>query len=93
MTASMSPAQRKTVRGLVIFAGVGFASLLWLLYVELTAVGNTGATISELVWVVWAHQPWVVFIVSHTIAAPFWFVMGHFLAAPKDTYSRIRNGG
>ena len=86
----MTLAQRTTVRGIAIFIATVMLALLWLLYVELTAVGQPGATISELVWVVWVHQPWVIFIVSPTIAAPFWFVMGHFLAAPKETYNRIR---
>lgn len=87
----MTPAQRTTIRGIVIFVAAGAVSLLWLLYVELGAIGSPGATISELVWVVWAHQPWVIFIVSHTIAAPVWFILGHFLAAPKETYNRIRD--
>lgn len=81
------------MRGLAIAAIVAFGILLWLLMVEMQAVGNEGATISELVWVVWAHQPWVIFIVSHTVAAPFWFLAGHFFAAPYDTYDRLRRGG
>lgn len=90
---TMTPAQKKTVRGLVIAAIVAFGVLLWLLMVEMQAVGNEGATISELVWVVWAHQPGVLLIVSHTIAAPFWFLMGHFFWQSKNVYDELRKRG
>lgn len=76
-------------------AGVAFVLLVfYLLFVELQAVAQGGhSTISELVWLVWATQPWVVLIVSHVMAAPFWFLCGHFFAQARDVYDAIRKGG
>lgn len=90
----MNAAQRYTVRGLLI-ASIAFAFLVGaLLYVEGHAVAVGGhSTISELVWLAWANQPGAVFIVSHMLAAPFWYLAGHFFWQSKGTYEQIRKDG
>lgn len=90
----MNAAQKYTARGVAIGA-LGFVLLIvFLLVVEGHAVIVGGhSTISELVWLIWARQPWIVFILSHILAAPFWFLVGHFLGQSQETYDRIRREG
>lgn len=87
----MTPGQRKTAVRLafVLLAQLGIG--VFLLVVELQGVAaHDEATISELVWLVWATHPWVVFIVSHLAAAPIWFLAGHFVAQKPSVYEQIR---
>lgn len=87
----MTPGQKKTAFGIGVWAVSVLLGGFWLLYVELAAAGRgDGTTISELTWIVWAHQPGVVFVVTHTLAAPFWFLMGHFFWQSKSVYRDIR---
>jgi len=87
-------AQKYTARGIAIGA-LGFVLLIaFLIVVELHAVAVGGhSTISELVWLVWARQPWIVLLISHVLAAPFWYLAGHFTAQSQETYDRIRREG
>ena len=87
----MTRGQQKVAAGLGCLAILGFVLLVLTLALELFGVAQQDqATISELMRLVWAHQPWIILIVSHTLAAPFWFLMGHFFAAPKEEYARLR---
>lgn len=90
----MNAAQKYTARGVALGA-LGFVLLIvFLLVVEGHAVVVGGhSTISELIWLIWAKQPWVVLLITHVLAAPFWFLAGHFFAAPSETYDRIRRDG
>lgn len=90
----MNKAQVYTARGIFIGAALFALAVVFLLAVEAHAVAVGGhSTISELVWLVWATQPGAVFIVSHMLAAPFWYLLGHFLWQSRDTYDRIRKDG
>lgn len=87
----MTPGQKKVAAGLGCLSVGAFILLVGAFALELFGVSqNDHATISELFRLVWAHQPWIVLIVSHVIAAPFWFLCGHFFAAPADEYARLR---
>ncbi len=89
----MTPQQSKTLKLLAVWSVFAFLMLVGLLWIELNAVSQGGnSTISELMWKLWAEQPWVVFIVSHVIAAPFWFLQGHFWGQRSGTYVDARNG-
>lgn len=90
----MTPQQARTARGCALIAValllVGVAALR----LELTAAAAGGhSTISELVWIVWARQPWVLFITSHLVAAAVWFLAGHFTAQASSFYDQVRAGG
>lgn len=90
----MNPQQRRTAIGLLILGLGGLLLLLLALYIELAAVHAGGhSTISELVWLVWAKEPWVVLIGSHCVAAPSWYLAGHFTAQSSEVYDRIRTQG
>lgn len=87
----MSPGQKKVVGGLGCITVLAFGLLLLTLALELFGVSlGDHATITEIFRLLWANQPWVVFIVSHTIAAPFWFLAGHFFGAGKEEYAKLR---
>lgn len=90
----MNAAQKYTARGIALGA-LGFVLLIvFLLVIEGHAVIVGGhSTISEMVWLVWAKQPWIVLLVSHILAAPFWYLAGHFTAQSQETYDRIRKDG
>lgn len=89
----MNAAQKRTARGLALVALGGVALLFVALVIELMAVGaDQNATISEALWRVWAAQPWVIFVVSHSLAAPFWWLMGHFTGQSRVVYDAIREG-
>jgi hypothetical protein len=88
----LTPRQRT---GLLLGLWFGLASglALALLLIELLAVRQGGhSTISELVWTQWAQQPWVIFLASHLVAMPTWFLAGHFLAQASAVYDRARGG-
>lgn len=90
----MNAQQKWTVRGIAGGIALFVALVVYLLVVEGHAVAVGGhSTISELVWLVWADQPWVVLLLSHLLAAPFWFLCGHFFAQSSDVYDRIRKDG
>lgn len=72
---------------------VGLAVVV-LLVTEGHAVAVGGhSTISELVWLAWARQPWAFLLVSHVLAAPAWFLAGHFFAQSREVYDRMRREG
>lgn len=86
----MTPRGR-TVRLMGLALVLQLALFGYLLFVELTAVKAGGnSTISEIMWTLWATQPWIVFIVSHTVAAPFWFLSGHFFGQARSVYEAVR---
>jgi hypothetical protein len=89
----VTPQQARTARGCALIALalllVGFGAL----YLELTAAASGGhSTISELFWLVWARQPWVLLIVSHLVAMPTWFLLGHFTAQASSFMDAVRGG-
>lgn len=89
----MTPGQHKTAKRLGIFAVCTFALLVGLLFIEIAAVDQGDhSTISELMWNLWATQPWIVLVVSHLIVAPASFLCGHFFAQSRGVYDRIRRG-
>jgi hypothetical protein len=86
--------QKKTVIKLAIWCGLLFLLLVGLLWIEISAIQQGGdSTISRMIWGLWADQPWVIFLVSHILAAPTWFLLGHFTAQSDEVYKRIRSGG
>lgn len=90
----MNSAQKYTARGIAIGAAMFAAAAVFLLVVEGHAVAVGGhSTISELVWQAWANQPGAILIVSHMLAAPFWYLLGHLFWQSRDTYDRIRKDG
>jgi hypothetical protein len=90
----MTPQQVRTARGCAIAMIAAFLVGVFLLYVELTGASSGGyASISELMWAVWAHQPWIVLLVTHLVAAPTWFLLGHFAAQSEGVYEEIRKDG
>lgn len=87
----MTSGQKKVAAGLGCLIVLAFGLLLLALALELFGISQGDqATISELMRLLWANQPWVVLLVSHVLAAPLWFLAGHFFAAPKDEYARLR---
>jgi hypothetical protein len=85
----MNPGQLRTLKLLAIWAALAFLLLVGLLVIELTgASAHSEATISELAWILWANHPWVIFIITHIIAAPTWFLLGHFVAQAPEVYRR-----
>lgn len=87
----MNEQQVKQAKRLAGAGAIFFGFLIYLFVSELIGVKAGGnSTISELLWAVWARQPWIVFISSHVLAAPFWFLCGHFFAQSSDVYAQIR---
>jgi hypothetical protein len=94
LVGEMNRQQRATVTGLAVAAVLVGVVMLVLLAVEGHAVVVHGhSTISELIWVVWGTQPWVILLGSHMVAAPVWFLAGHFFAQSREVYARIREKG
>jgi len=90
----VNAAQKYTARGIAVGAALFAAVVVFLLVVEGHAVIVGGhSTISELLWLAWAKQPGAIFIVSHALAAPFWYLLGHLFWQSQDTYDRIRRDG
>lgn len=90
----LTPQRRWTLTGLALASLLVGLAVVVLLVTEGHAVAVGGhSTITELARLLWAHQPWVIWIVTHLIAAPIWFLMGHFVAAPESEYDRIRREG
>lgn len=87
--------QQITTLKLLGIAGLGSVLLVaYLLFVEGHAVVVGGhSTISELIWLAWATQPGAIFLLSHLISAPIWFLGGHFFWQASDKYDQIRKGG
>lgn len=89
----MNAQQKRTARGLAVLAAGGLALLVGALALELLAVRDGGAaTISEAAWRVWAAQPWVIFVTTHTLAAPAWWLLGHFTGQSRVVYDALRVG-
>lgn len=86
-------AKRKVYIGLFILGFGAFALIGWALYVESIGVRSpeSGDTISELMRALWAHEPWIVLMASHLLAAPTWFFVGHWFGSPSAEYQRIRD--
>lgn len=90
----MNAQQKWTVRGIAVGAALFAAFVVFLLVVEGHAVVTGGhSTISELVWLAWANQPGAILIVSHMLAAPFWYLCGHLFWQSSSVYDRIRKDG
>lgn len=88
----MNAAQIKTVKGIAIFCGLQVIAFAYLLVVEIAGAASDNAAISPILWRLWAYQPWVIFIVTHILAAPWWYLLGHFTAQSKSVYDAIRAG-
>lgn len=87
----MNPQQAKTAKRLVFVAAGAFLLLVALLWIELAAVRQGGqSTISELIWHVWATQPWVILAFSHLIGGPIYYLAGHFTAQSNSVYDALR---
>lgn len=90
----MNMQQRTTVKALFLAVLILFLVGVLLLVAEGHAVAAGGhSTISEILQYVWAKQPWTIFLASHLVAAPVWFLLGHFLAQNQDVYERMRKDG
>lgn len=89
----MNAQQKRTARGLAVLAAGGVLLLVGALALELLAVRDGGgSTISEAFWRLWAEQPWVLFVVTHTLAAPGWWLVGHFTGQSRVVYDALRVG-
>ena len=89
----MTAGQRKTAIGISFCAAAILGGLLGAVAVEFMAVGRgDSSTISELAWILWAQQPWVIWLVSVLVAFTLGFFSGHFLSQSKRVYDEIREG-
>jgi hypothetical protein len=90
----VTPQQRKTLLRLAVACFLAAACVGWLLFTEGAAVVQGGhSTISELVWLAWAQQPWVFLLVGVTVTAVVFFLAGHFFAQTSSFYEGIRRKG
>lgn len=87
----MTPGQTKTLRVLVLAAALIVGTSLGLLVWEFHSLAlHDSATISETVWVLWAHQPGPIALLIATMG--FWsgVLLGHFLWQSERVYDGIR---
>jgi hypothetical protein len=80
---------KQTARWMV---ALGLLLLLWTggcLYVEVQRLG-AGVPFTAAWRLLWAEEPWVVFLGSHLVAAVVWFLAGHFFGASQETYDDLR---
>jgi hypothetical protein len=85
--------QKRTARGLAVLGIGGLLLAAGALVLELLAVQSGGnATISEALWRVWADQPWIVLVATHSVAGPAWWLFGHFTGQSRVVYDAIRAG-
>jgi hypothetical protein len=90
----VTPQQRKTLLRLAVACFLAAACVGWLLYTEGAAVAQGGhSTISELVWLAWAQQPWVFLLAGLVVTAVVFFLLGHFTAQTASFYEGIRRKG
>ena len=89
----MTTQQIRTVKRLGVALGLFVVLVLWLLYTEGAAIVQGGhSTITEVVQLGWAHQPWVFLLLAVLLVAIVAFLAGHFFAAPESHYERLRGG-
>jgi hypothetical protein len=87
----MTRQQIRTAKRLALLGAAVLALLGYALVIELQGVAQGGqSTISELVWLLWANQPWVVWLVSVVAAGVVMFLAGHFVSQAADTYRQMR---
>jgi hypothetical protein len=90
----MTSQQVRTVKRLGVALGIFVALVVWLLYTEGAAIVQGGhSTITEVVQLAFAHQPWVFVLLGVVLVAIVAFLAGHFFAAPASHYERLRRGG
>lgn len=89
----MTPQQVRTAK----FAAIAsIAPLVWviaLLVIEGIGVAGGGhGTISEVIWIAWAHQPGPIALLFATFT--FWVgvLCGHFMWQARGLYEDIRRG-
>jgi len=89
----MTAQQIRTVKRLGVALGLFVVLVLWLLYTEGAAIVQGGhSTITEVVQLGWAHQPWVFFLLGVVLTFIIAFLLGHFVAAPESQYEKLRKG-
>jgi hypothetical protein len=86
--------QRRTLKALVIYSAFQFVAGLALLAYELYSTTlNDSATISQTIWVIWAHQPWAILAVVLGVGGILIFLLSHFTSQSDKVYDAIRKGG
>lgn len=85
--------RQKVILLLTIWCSSQVVLFIGLFVIEVYGVSvGDRSTISRFMWGLWATEPWVPFIATHTMAAPWWFLLGHFFAQRRDVYQSIREG-
>jgi hypothetical protein len=89
----VNPVQKKTMAALGIYLVVQLVAALGLLAYEFWAAAQgAAATVSEVLWIVWASQPWTIFLASVSVVGLVAYLFGHFTAQRKEVYDSIRKG-
>jgi len=85
-------AKRKVYVGLFVLLGISVVWFGWALYTESIGVRSpeSGDTLSELAYAVWAHHPWIVLLVTNLLTFTTGFFFGHWFSAPKSVYEAVR---
>jgi phosphotransferase system glucose/maltose/N-acetylglucosamine-specific IIC component len=91
---TLNKPQKVTAAGCaLVLVFIAFAVVI-ALAVEGHAISSGGnSTISEMFWLVWAEQPWVIWLATITVSFIVGFLFGHFLAQSRDVYEDIRQKG
>jgi hypothetical protein len=89
----MTPQQIRTSKRIAL-AGILFVAwVVYLLVAEFFGVKQGGeSTISEVMWLAWVAQPWVIWLVSVVLAFITGFLSGHFFGQSSAVYDAIRRG-
>jgi hypothetical protein len=86
----MNLQQALTVKRMAIGAVLFFLWLLYILWVEIKAVQQGGnSTISEIIWRLWADQPWVLLLVLLIFSFVGGFFLGHFVGQSRELYKAL----
>jgi hypothetical protein len=92
----MTPQQVSTAKHAAAGVLLVLAFVVYELIVEGIGIaaggGQGGASISRVIWIAWAFQPWVIFLVWTLVVFVVAFLMGHFTAQSESVYDEIRRG-
>jgi hypothetical protein len=86
--------QKKTLAVWGLYLALQLAGALGLLTWEFYAMTlDDQATLSEVFWILWAAQPWAIFLATISAVGIVAFLFGHFTAQKAETYDAIRRNG
>lgn len=88
----MTSGQKKTARVLMLAGAMAFVYFAGLLVWEFKALAmNDQASISEVIWVAWAHQPGPIALMLIIVAHVSGWLGGHFLWQSANVYDKARH--